>query len=127
MPHPKPQTSRKRAFSNRLTPAEAERLYILIEEAAEVQQAATKILRHGYASHHPDGGADNRANLERELSHVGTAAEMMIKAGDVSRREIAEGAVEKTDSMRPYLHHQAATLLDRVRDQAEFWLADRRE
>ena len=33
---------------NKLTPAQAERLAILIEECGEVIQAATKILRHGY-------------------------------------------------------------------------------
>ncbi len=39
---------------NRLTPAEAERLAMLAEEAAEVIQIVGKILRHGYASYHPD-------------------------------------------------------------------------
>lgn len=40
-------------FTNNLTPAEAECLAILIEECAEVQQIACKILRHGYDSCNP--------------------------------------------------------------------------
>ena len=38
---------------NQLTPAEAERLALLLEELGEAQQAIGKILRHGYASTHP--------------------------------------------------------------------------
>lgn len=37
-----------------LTEAQIERLEMLAEEAAEVVQATTKILRHGYQSFHPD-------------------------------------------------------------------------
>lgn len=57
---------------NVLTSAQEERLYLLIEECAEVQHAATKILRHGMASHNPDAirAPSNRESLERELGDL---------------------------------------------------------
>ena len=36
-----------------LSPAEAERLYVLAEECAEVVVVVNKILRHGYESYNP--------------------------------------------------------------------------
>lgn len=55
-----------------LTPAQAERLEMLAEEAAEVIQVVTKILRRGYASYHPDDPArsPNSRELERELADL---------------------------------------------------------
>lgn len=60
MPHPS------------LTPAQAERLYLLIEECAEVQQAVTKILRHGYESQHPEETTDrnNADDLQKEVADL---------------------------------------------------------
>ena len=37
-----------------MTIAEAERLFLLAEEAAEVIQVVNKILRHGYDNHNPN-------------------------------------------------------------------------
>jgi NTP pyrophosphatase (non-canonical NTP hydrolase) len=68
---------------NKLTPAEDERLTMLAEECAEVIQAVTKIQRHGYASHHPDGGPDNRENLQRELTDMSGVLRLMIEANDI--------------------------------------------
>jgi hypothetical protein len=51
---------------NRLTPAEAERLALLLEELGEAQQIIGKILRHGYESYHPDDPeTTNRTLLAR--------------------------------------------------------------
>jgi NTP pyrophosphatase (non-canonical NTP hydrolase) len=68
---------------NKLTPAEDERLTMLAEECAEVIQAVTKIQRHGYDSHHPDGGPDNRDNLQRELTDMSGVLCLMIEAKDI--------------------------------------------
>ena len=73
-----------------LSNAEAERLEMLAEEAAEVVQAATKVLRHGYGSHHPDFSPDerdNRSDLRSELNDVLAVAWAMEQVGDI--REVS--------------------------------------
>lgn len=90
---------------NRLTPAEAERLAYLIEEAAEVQQAACKILRHGYASHNPDNPAagNNRTQLVKELRDLAGAVARMAGSIDFDGYPLADGDPNKGSR---YMHHQ---------------------
>ena len=91
---------------NGLSPAEAERLALLVEELGEAQQAVGKILRHGYTSCHPDHGAMNKATLEKELGDVKYAVLLLVSAGDLSRRSIDRAVDEKRRSVRQWLHHQ---------------------
>jgi len=93
---------------NKLTPAEAERLAMLIEECGEVIQAATKILRHGYDSKHPDNegcGPDNRDDLFREIVDLTAVEELMHLAGDIPpmTRNKADAAIRRK---LQYAHHQ---------------------
>jgi len=90
---------------NGLSPAEAERLAMLAEEAGEVIQAIGKVLRHGYASTHPDGGADNRAQLHREVLDFTTVAQAMVAAGDLT--QLAKTPDIWRKKLR-YSHHQKA-------------------
>jgi NTP pyrophosphatase (non-canonical NTP hydrolase) len=99
-------------------PAERERLTLLAEECAEVIQAVTKILRHGYSSHHPNGGADNRQNLEGELGDLRFATILMCEAKDIKKDEIHTNAHDKGERVRQYLHHQPQELLDRATEAA---------
>lgn len=96
-------------FSNKLTPAQIERLAFLSEELGEAIQAIGKILRHGYKSSHPDiPERCNRENLEKELGHIHLAISMLIEAGDlVSHGNIATYAAGKRLSIGKYLHHQS--------------------
>ena len=103
-----------RKFSNNLSPAQVERLSLIIEEAAEVQQVACKILRHGYASTHPRGGDNNRALLENELGDLQATVAIAFAAGDIKPRAVIEAAESKMESVREYLHHQSEELLDRA-------------
>ena len=91
---------------NNLSPAQAERLALLMEECAEVQQVVGKILRHGLLSHHPDGGPTNRALLERELGDLMCAVDMMVAAGEIERHVIEEYCENKRERVKQYLHHQ---------------------
>ncbi len=95
---------------NQLTPAEAERLAILIEEASEVIQVAGKILRHGWItvdnSVTPPVSYDNRMDLNKELGHVHNIVDHMMLKGDVSHRLILEADNAKNAKWGPYLHHQ---------------------
>lgn len=74
---------------NGLTPAQTERLAILMEECGEVVQIIGKILRHGYESGSPFGHnpETNRQALIRELFDVKAAA-MLI---DIDLPELAQG------------------------------------
>lgn len=93
---------------NQLTPAEAERLALLLEELGEAQQAIGKILRHGYESHNPTSATvspSNREALETELGHVRHAIDRMTLAGDLSVLAITGAMKAKADSVWRWLHH----------------------
>jgi len=68
-----------------LTPAQAERLEMLAEEAAEVVQMCTKILRHGYSSYHPDDPKRTRNGvlLEKELDELDAIRRAMHEERDL--------------------------------------------
>ena len=92
-----------------LSKAEYERLALLIEECGEVIQAAAKVLRHGYHSHHPNisDGPNNRGNLEKELGDLSAAVCLMNKARDINLHEdVAACADLKWKNVQKYLHHQ---------------------
>jgi NTP pyrophosphatase (non-canonical NTP hydrolase) len=91
---------------NRLTPAEAERLALLMEECGEVVQIVGKILRHGYDSTHPNGGPTNRELLARELGDLRAAYFLMLRELDVSAASVARACSDKAAQVVKYLHHQ---------------------
>lgn len=98
-----------------LTLAQAERLEMLIEECGEVIQAATKILRHGYDSTHPDnedesGTHNNRTDLEDEIKDV-----LSVVSGMGVKRDVyiwdtdglySLGAQALWNLKLAYTHHQ---------------------
>ncbi len=93
---------------NRLTPAEAERLSLLLEEMAEATQIIGKVLRHGYDSYHPNDPAkvQNRDLLEVEVGHVQHAIDRMTLATDIDVRAVNQAKVTKGDTVSQWLHHQ---------------------
>lgn len=104
------------AFSNDLSKGEAERLALLLEELCEAGQAVGKILRHGYESTNPDDALapHNREQLEKELGDVRHAIELLCQADDVQRLGVMAAAMKKSESVRPWLHHQPKYLMDAV-------------
>lgn len=89
---------------NGLSPAEAERLAMLIEEASEVSQIACKILRHGYESHHPDSPeATNRQELRREVTDF--QAVVMLMGADIPTASLGE-LLDAQKRKLKYAHHQ---------------------
>ena len=92
---------------NKLSPAEAERLALLMEELGEAQQIIGKILRHGYESYHPNDPmqTSNRNLLEKELGDVSVAVEMMSDKADIALDNIEEAAKSKKVKVKKYLHH----------------------
>lgn len=90
---------------NRLSFAEAERLALLAEECGEVIQAIGKVLRHGYASTHPDFVNNNRNHLAQEIGQVMHVVDKMCECGDVDPVVIAAARSTKAESKRPYIHY----------------------
>lgn len=93
---------------NELSEAEQERLAILIEECAEVIQAGSKVLRHGYESRNPkvQDSETHREALERELGDLMHAMTRLTDAGDLDRDVIEARRTSKPTRILPYLHHQ---------------------
>lgn len=90
---------------NQLTPAETERLAILMEECSEVIHICGKILRHGYESFDPaDPYTTNKMLLTKELGDVKAATQAMCY--DINLGEVAIRASERPGKIAPYLHHQ---------------------
>ena len=89
---------------NQLSPAEAERLAMLAEEAGEVIQIVGKILRHGFESYHPDNpGNTNRDLLADEVCDFLAVVEMMDADFNVAGGIEPHHAIAK--KLR-YAHHQ---------------------
>lgn len=89
---------------NGLTPAQAERLFLLLEELGEAQQAVGKILRHGYPSTSTEN-VTNRKGLEHELGHVVAAIHMLTAAYDLEQNSINYESQVKLSRVPRYLHH----------------------
>jgi len=90
---------------NKLTPAEHERLTIIMEECGEVIQAIGKIFKHGYEST-CSNGKTNRSALERELGDLRQSMIYICEKGDLSKDSIHYYADMRLKKMQPYLHHQ---------------------
>lgn len=88
---------------NNLTPAEAERVAMLLEEAGEIVQACGKILRHGFESYHPDDPrTTNRMLLSREIGDILAVIDLMD--GDLDATVCDFDAA--IDRKLRYTHHQ---------------------
>lgn len=94
-------------MNNKLTPAEIERLTCVAEEAAEVVQAVTKILRHGWMSTHPDHpGINNREHLAKEIGDFRGAVALLTQAKELNVHEYQYYALNKLRRVQKYLHSQ---------------------
>jgi NTP pyrophosphatase (non-canonical NTP hydrolase) len=97
-----------RRFSNGLSDAQTERLALLSEEMGEAVHAVGKILRHGYASVHPDAPevGNNRVRLIHELGDVLAAIQIMQGAKDFTELDLIQAKCNKLRRVGRYLHHQ---------------------
>lgn len=93
---------------NQLSEAELERLAILAEECAEVQQVIMKILRHGYANYNPDDpdNTENRQLLNKELGDLQNIIDLMALSEDIDEFTILGYRDAKKRKIYKYLHHQ---------------------
>jgi NTP pyrophosphatase (non-canonical NTP hydrolase) len=94
---------------NKLTHAEAERLAMLSEEAAEVIHAVSKVLRHGYASTDPTkpNSVTNREYLSDEVGDFACVLDAMLEAKDLD--VIRSQSKYRVKEFNAYAHHQESS------------------
>lgn len=96
-------------FSNKLTPAELERLAYLSEECSEVIHIINKIIRHGYGDETTQ--YNNRDLLCREFVDVEKALYLMYVMGDINPDDLDKYG-DNIPQYR-YMHHQD---LEKIRE-----------
>lgn len=88
------------------TPAEAELLDVLIEEAAEVIQRATKMKRFGVLEVEPGQPLSNVARLSHEVGDFAAVLARCSNAGLVDDALSMAAAYQKEEKLDRYLQHQ---------------------
>lgn len=91
------------------TPYERELLEILIEECAEVQQRATKMLRFGVEEVQPGQPLDNRTRLSEEVGDLMHMIDCCRDANLLSRDGIADGIKRKKTQLAKYMQTKPET------------------
>jgi hypothetical protein len=89
------------------TPREREILTILIEEAAEVQQRATKMLRFGISEVQPGQPFTNRERLGDEVGDFSAILEMAYREGVVSQDRVVIASQRKHEKLRAFMQTDA--------------------
>ena len=92
---------------NNLTPKEVEILVYLAEECAEVIQIASKVLRHGMYSYHPDDEAKtpNKQLLCQEIADVYHAIDLLIKHNVLPAHMLGAACEKSRTKHMAYFHH----------------------
>jgi hypothetical protein len=85
------------------TPHQRELLEILIEECAEVQQRATKMLRFGVNEVQPGQLLDNSERLGLEVGDVTEMVDRCIKAGLIPAEAIEVGRTNKRRQLAKFM------------------------
>jgi NTP pyrophosphatase (non-canonical NTP hydrolase) len=91
------------------TPHEREILTILIEECAEVQQRATKLLRFGRDEVQPGQPHNNRERLSGELGDLNAIVEMAANYGLVALHVVWQQELKKRAKLRKYMQTVGAS------------------
>ena len=93
---------------NQHSPAELERLSVLMGELGESVQVIGKILQYGYESQDPYNPEQitNRQHLEKELGDVLNGIHLLCKASDLDINVIQQQAIHKRSTIGQWLHHQ---------------------
>lgn len=74
-------------------------LEILAEEAAEIIQIKSKIIRFGIDDYHPKNKLPNRQKLEEEIGHFLYVMNILIDNGTISQEGIDAGWEHKKNKM----------------------------
>lgn len=101
--------------SSKIKAHERERLEALIEHSSVIASVAAKALREGFESAAFDD--DDRCELQFRMTKLLFVIDMMVKAGDVSGRDIQAGRVDQQRIAYDEFPHNHVTLMKmRIRD-----------
>jgi NTP pyrophosphatase (non-canonical NTP hydrolase) len=90
-----------------LDPRVKERLLVLIEECAEVQQAVSKIFRFGVHSCYPNHYSnDNITELHQEVGDVIAMIDSLVELGFLDRKELDLAVERKREKLKIWIHNQ---------------------
>ena len=84
-------------FSN-----EAMNLQILAEEAAEVIQAHSKIVRFGMEDHFKKDDISNREKLEEEVGHIMAMVDVLVENSTLRIEHITKARIKKLEKMETW-------------------------
>lgn len=85
---------------------DAELLVILMEECAEVQQRASKILRFGAAETEPGQLLDNICRLSLEIGHLECMIDKLTDRGLISLWDVGAAVSEKEKKLAIYMQNK---------------------
>ena len=88
------------------TPYQRELLEILIEECAEVQQRATKMLRFGVKEIQPGQELTNAQRLSAEVGDLQVVIERCFDARLLDEEHFARGAANKHRQLAKYMQNE---------------------
>ena len=89
-----------------LTEAQIERLNLLQEEAGEIVQAASKVLRFGWDNTYPKVGCSNLEHLEKEIGGICAILSLMAANSDISEARCSEAEAYKLATIGKYTKYQ---------------------
>lgn len=92
------------------TPHQREIITILIEEAAEVQQRATKLLRFGIDEVQPGQSDANSRRLGMEVGDFIEMVERATKAGIFQLEDVSDGRVRKRSQLKKFMQTNATNV-----------------
>lgn len=84
-------------------------LEILAEEAAEIIQIKSKIVRFGLDDYHPKNGIVNRAKLEEEIGHFLAMVEILQIGGVINSLAVEAGKQAKFKKLPKWYRLDANT------------------
>jgi len=91
------------------SPYEAEILTILIEEAAEIQQRATKLLRFGRDEIQPGQPLTNMQRMSGEIGDFMAVLRLAEKAGLIDQSGVEAQRQRKHEKLRKYMQTEPST------------------
>lgn len=90
-----------------LDPRIQERLLVLNEECAEVQQSISKIFRFGTTSRYPNPDSpDNLTEFHQEVGDVIAMIDTLVDLGFMDREKINQAVDRKKNKLKIWLHNQ---------------------
>ena len=99
-----------------------ERLNILVGKCSKVQQAASKIARHGVDGSDPRRkGSDNMTDLEATIGELMCIIELFMMMGDLHPEVVGQFLHKEANELQSWTHHQSLkalqTLYSGVQDE----------